>query len=155
MFEIRERDVPAQVVLTEQRHVSIAELPIWLGESMPRLGQAAEAYGGMTGPMFVVYHGEVNEDSDGPVEVCVPIRNGQAAPAGATIRREPAHREAYTRLTQAQVAFPQILSAYDAVAQWINANQKSAAGPPREVYFVDWSAIGPADEACDVAYPIR
>ena len=68
--------------------------------------------------MFVVYHGEVNEDSDGPVEVCLP-----SAPTGdstgAAMRREPAHREAYVRLRKAQVEFPQILSAFDAVAQWM------------------------------------
>jgi hypothetical protein len=155
MYEIHERDVPEQTVLTEQRHVSIEELPVWLGEAMPRLGQAALDRGIMVGPMFVVYHGEVNEDSDGPVEVCVPIASREAAPAGAATRREPAHREAYARLTQAQVAFPQILSAYDAVSHWISANGRDAAGPPREVYFADWSAIGPADEACDVAFPIR
>lgn len=155
MYEIREREVPEQVVLTEQRHVSVEELPVWLGEAMPRLGQAALNQGIMAGPMFVVYHGEVNEDSDGPVEVCVPIASAAGAPAGTATRHEPAHREAYARLTQAQVAFPQILSAYDAVAHWISANGRDAAGPPREVYFADWSAIGPADEACDVAFPIR
>lgn len=155
MYEIRERDVPEQTVLTEQRHVSVDELPVWLGATMPRLEKSAQEYGGMTGPMFVVYHGEINEDSDGPAEVCVPIGSGRAASAGSAVRREPAHREAYARLTQAQVGFPQILSAYDAVSQWIGANGHSAAGAPCEVYFADWTVIGPNDEACDVAFPIN
>ncbi len=73
MYEILERDVPEQLVLTEQRHVHVQELPGWLGGSIGRLVQTAEAHGGVVAPVFVVFHGEVNEDSDGPVEVCVPV----------------------------------------------------------------------------------
>jgi hypothetical protein len=70
------------------------------------------------------------------------------------MRREPAHREAYVRITKAQVAYPQILSAYDAVAQWLGARGLNSAGPPREVYFADFNAAGPTDEVCDVAFPM-
>jgi DNA-binding transcriptional MerR regulator len=154
MFEIQERAVPEQLVLTEQRHVRVEELPRWLPEAGMRLIKTAEAYGGVAGAMFVVYHGEVNEDSDGPVEVCVPIGLAHEPSPDVAGRREPAHREAYTRLTKAQIEYPQILSAYDAVAQWIGANGLSSAGPPREVYFADWDASGPTDEVCDVAFPL-
>ena len=76
---------------------------------------------------MVIYHGEVNEDSDGPVEVCVPFV-GEADLAGQAHRVEPAHREAYTEITVAQVAFPQILSAYDAVERWIGENGREITG---------------------------
>jgi hypothetical protein len=29
-----------------------------------------------------------------------------------------------------------------------------AGGPPREVYFVDFVSAAPADDVCDVAFPI-
>ena len=154
MFEIREREVPEQLVLTEQRHVRVTELPHWLPAAMQRLATSAQGYGGVAGAPFVVYHGAVNEDSDGPVEVCVPVSRTQEAATDGALRREPAHREAYVRLTKAQVAYPQILSAYDAVAQWIGAHGRSGTGSPREVYFTDWGAAGPTDEVCDVAFPI-
>jgi len=154
MYEIRERDVQEQLVFTEQQHVKVGELPAWIGAAMMRLMTSAQTYGGQSGPSFVVYHGEVNEDGDGPVEVCVPIGLSREASADAAMRREPAHREAYARITKAQVEFPQILSAYDAVAQWIGANGRVVGGPPREVYFADWDAAGPADEVCDVAFPL-
>jgi effector-binding domain-containing protein len=104
--------------------------------------------------MFVVYHGEVNEDSDGPVEVCVPVGPANGDTAAAT-RREPAHREAYVRITKAQVEYPQILSAYDAVAEWIGSHGHNVAGSPREVYFADWDAAGPTEEVCDIAFPMQ
>ncbi len=141
MYEIQEREVPEQLVLTEQRHVRVPELSQWLPDAIGRLVETAQKGGGVAAPVFVVYHGEVNEDSDGPVEVCVPVAAADDA-NGAATRLEPAHREAYTRITKAQVEYPQILSAFDAVAQWIEGEERSIAGSPREVYFADWDAAG-------------
>jgi DNA-binding transcriptional MerR regulator len=155
VYEIREREVPEQLVLTEQRHVQVQELSTWLPEAMMRLEQAAAARGRTDGPIFVIFHGEVNEDSDGPVEVCVPVDPTQEPSTDTPMRREPAHREAYVRLTKAQVEFPQILSAYDAVAQWIGSHGLAVGGAPREVYFTDFKAAGATDEVADVAFPVR
>ena len=154
MFDVREREVPEQLVLTEQRHVNAADLPEFIGAAAQRLVRTAGDHGGVAGPMFVVYHGEVNEDSDGPVEVCVPIGMTTDGSRDAATRTEPAHREAYVRLVKAQVAYPQILSAFDAVAGWIGSHGQTVAAAPREVYFADWDASGPGDEVCDVAFPV-
>jgi DNA-binding transcriptional MerR regulator len=153
MYEVEEREVPEQVVLTEQRHVTADELPAWIEAAGHRLLRSAEEHRGQAGPMFVVYHGEVSEDSDGPVEVCVPVvANGSGDVA---TRIEPAHREAYTRITKAQVGYPQILSAYDAVTGWIRSRRLTIENcAPREVYFADWDASGPDDEVCDIAFPM-
>ncbi|MBJ7597569.1 MAG: MerR family transcriptional regulator [Candidatus Nephthysia bennettiae] len=155
MFEIQQRDVPEQTVLTDRRHLLVDELPNWIAATMGRLLQSAEGYGGVVSAPFVVYHGEVNQDSDGPVEVCVPVGAAPHESTGSAIRSEPVHSEAYVRLTKAQVEYPQILSAYDAVAQWIGSNGRAVSGSPREVYFADWNAAGPGDEVCDVAFPMR
>ncbi|MFC1437373.1 MerR family transcriptional regulator [Streptacidiphilus sp. N1-10] len=148
------REVPAQMVLTEQRHVTPEELPTWIGAAMTRLYGAADAVGGAVAPAFVVYHGEVNHDSDGPVEVCLPVDPKTADSIDAAMREEPAHREAYVRIAKAQVAFPQILSAFEAVAGWLHDQNLPSAGAPREVYFTDFMAAGPDDEVCDIAFPM-
>ncbi|MEZ0094910.1 MerR family transcriptional regulator [Streptacidiphilus sp. EB129] len=154
---VHTRQIPAQLVLTEQRHVTPEELPAWIAAAMERLHRAAAPAGGPAAPAFVVYHGEVNHDSDGPVEVCVPVDPTAAAAAGqlaAPTREEAAHREAYVRITKAQVAFPQILSAFETVTRWMKDQDTPASAAPREVYFTDWMTAGPDDEVCDVAYPI-
>lgn len=169
-FGIRERDVPAQLVLTEKRSLRITELKGWLPEALHRLAATAASHGGLDGDVFAVYHGEVNEDSDGPVEVCAPVAGGTEAcaavaggaellarlPPGAAVRLEGAHREAYLTISRAQLEFPQILSAFDAVGQWIAESGRCQAGPPREVYPVgaDIAAAAPGDPVCDVAFPI-
>ncbi len=154
MYEVQQRDVPEQVVLSEQRHVLQPGLSDWIREAMDRVLKATDAYGGMSAPGLVIYHGEVSEDSDGPVEIALPIA-ATTPPAGAAARIEPAHREAYVRLKKREVQYPQLLSAYDAVSAWLEANGHTQAGAPREVYFTDWSTAGPEDEVCDVAFPIK
>jgi hypothetical protein len=152
--EIRERDAPEQLVLTELRHVHIGELP-WIRSATARLVQSAQRYGGAAGERFVIFHGEVYDDSDGPVEVCLPISVAPTESIDTALRCEPAHREAYAPVTKAQFEMPQILSVYDAVEHWIRSHGLSPAGPPREVYRadVDLDAAAPTDEVCDVAIP--
>lgn len=154
MYEISTREVPEQLVLTEQRHVKVPDLVPWLQSTMARMARTAEAHGGVVGSAFVIYHGQVDEDNDGPVEVCLPIAADREGSSDTAMRREPAHEEAYARLRKAQVAFPQILSAYDAVFEWTDQHGRKVSGSPREVYFADFEAAGPQDEVCDVACPV-
>ncbi len=153
--EIQQREVSVQLVLTEQRHLQVEQLPAWIGASMGRLMDSAQRHGGVVGHPFVVYYGEVNEDSDGPAEACVPIDLARESTADAAVRREPAHREAFVRLRKAQVEFPQILSAYDALTAWVTAQGLTVTGAPREIYFTDFTSASPIDAVCDVALPVE
>ncbi|MEV0558044.1 MerR family transcriptional regulator [Streptomyces sp. NPDC050597] len=162
-FEVHTVDVPEQWVITENRHTLVEELPVWIPASLGRLEAAAKECGGTTGAPFVVYYSEVSQESDGPVESCVPVADPAAARAWAarharawntTARLEPARRLAYTRITKAQVANPQIHAAYEAVEAWLTKEGLAYAGPCREIYFTDWDESGPEDEVCDVAFPV-
>ncbi len=154
MYSIQERSVPEQKIATIQARITAGSLPGFIGSSMREILDGLGAAGlSQTGPAFVVYHGQVDTDSDGPVETCIPFE-GQLEPSGnIRIRIEPAHREYYARITRAQVEFPAILDAYAAVHRAVEENGKEAAGGPREVYFTDWSSLGPDDPACDIAVP--
>ena len=156
MYDVETRDVPEQHVATMQRNLTVGDLPAFIEEGWTRLGSVLRDAGAATdGPFFVIYHGEVNHDSDGPVELCLPFRGSVAPPDGSVaVRTEPAHREAYTRLTRAQIDFPSILDAYGAVERWMEREGHEMTASPREVYFTD--ADVPADQPfCDVAYPMR
>jgi effector-binding domain-containing protein len=153
MFTIKQRDVPEQLVLTEQRSVRAAELSDFLFAAIGRLMGSAPGHGGPAGPLFVVYHGQVTEDTPVAVEVCVPIAS--APGDGVAARVEPAHREAYTTIRKEQVVFPEIQGAYRAVDGWVSSEGLTVADAPREVYFTDFEAAAPQDEVCDVAFPVR
>jgi DNA-binding transcriptional MerR regulator len=158
-------DVPGCTVLTLKRHVLVGELPAWIGATLDRLeAVAAGECAGVAAAPFVVYHSEVSQESDGPAEVCVPVRDADAARrwaarrgtgAGVVVREEPARRLAYTRVTKAEVAQPMILNAFEAVERWVAEQGLRLAGPCREVYFADWPSAGPADPVCDVACPVE
>jgi hypothetical protein len=156
MFEVEARSVSEVRVMSIQRKVLVDSLPEFIQHATHSLMDQIQRHGGsVTGALFVVYHGEVNKDSDGPVEVCVPF-TGTVEPTGeAQIRNEPAHEELFTRITKAQIEFPMILDAYEAVSQRIKEIGREPAGSPREVYFADWDAVGPADPACDIAWPVE
>ncbi|WP_161163125.1 MerR family transcriptional regulator [Streptomyces sp. SID5910] len=163
-FAVETVDVPGQVLITETRHTLAGELPAWIGASLGRLEEAARGCGGVTAAPFVAYHAEVSMESDGPAESCVPVADEAAARAWvqrhgrgweARVRVEPARRLAFTRITKAQVAHPQILAAFEAVEAWIAEQGLTVDGPCREVYFADWEAAGPEDPVCDVAFPVR
>lgn len=153
-WPVRQRDVPEQTVLTEQRYVTSAQLR-WTREATARLTAIADAHGGPAGPRFVVFHGEVTEDSDGPVEVCVPVTPGAIDPQAFPVRREPAHREAYIPVVRGHFEPPQIMSVYDAVHRWVRSRGLRAAGPSREVYGypVEVDTAGADEPVCDVAVP--
>jgi DNA-binding transcriptional MerR regulator len=150
-WPVAEREVPEQFVLTEQRYITSAELR-WIHDATARLSAVAARHGGPAGPRFVVFHGEVTEDADGPVEVCVPVAPGVA---DAAVRREPAHREAYTPVLKGHFELPQIYSVYDAVHRWVRARGLRETGPSREVYGypVDPDTAEPDQVVCDVAIP--
>ena len=170
MFDVKLRDVPEQVVVTEQRTVDQAQLVEWLPGAMARVARSAEGFGGVIGSssfpwlerrdhpsagvFIVIYEGNPNEGPV-PVEVCAPVA-GQNGPADAATRRVPAHREAYVRLTRAETEpTSRIGDAYVAVERWIGAQGLEVAAAPREVYYRDYHTAGPEDEVFDVAFPVR
>ncbi len=113
-FKLEQRFVPEQPVVSMTRRVYVSDLPAFFEDSA-RVLAFVEAQGAqVSGPMFAVFHGQVNTDSDGPVEICFPYSGDLVAEGEFALRREPAHHEAYVTLTKAQFVFPQILSAYDA-----------------------------------------
>ena len=155
MYDVSTRDVPAQDVLSVTRSLTVKDLESFIFDATGDLIGQVERAGGTVGPAsFVIYHGEVNEDSDGPVEVCVPF-SGAVEPEGEAVARvEPAHQEAFTTITRAQTQFPGILDAYEAVERWISERGAEISASPREVYFNPDPEPEPDRPFCDVAFPV-
>jgi DNA-binding transcriptional MerR regulator len=153
-LSVHERDVAEQTVLTEQRHVYVGQLT-WTREAAARLTAKAARCGGVAAERFVIFHGIVTVDSDGPVEVCVPVCHPPEDPAELAWRVEPAHREAFIPVTKAHFEVPAIWSVYDQLARWVTAPGRRQAGAPREVYRAEAEPLFAAadQQICDVAMP--
>ena len=122
MFDVKTKQLPAQRYESRTRHVRIEELEPFILDTIRELSA-----GGSDGPPFALFHGEVNERDDGPVEVGVPRADGARELAGGEV--------AYTTVSGEQCDFPQILGAYDAIARWAKEHDREFACPPREVYL--------------------
>ncbi|GAA1236789.1 MerR family transcriptional regulator [Kitasatospora nipponensis] len=156
MYEIAERDVPAQKVLFTRRHVTAADLPGFLAQAGELLfSHLRQAGACLSGPVFAVYHGLVSEDSEGLVEVCAPTLNAVEPAERIGLRIEPAHREAYTALTKRHEGYPAMAGAHDAVGAWLAEHGHARGGPNREVYYPNWATAEPGEHVADVAVPFR
>jgi effector-binding domain-containing protein len=167
-MDVLVRDVPEQLVITEQRMVDQAALESWLPGAMSRVLKAAGdgAAGTIDQPylerdhlphepvFIVIYEGNPNE-SETAVECCTPLRTGVPAPADAASRVIPAHREAYSRVTKSVVESGRVADVYGAIEQWIGTNGLDIAAAPRETYWTDFYAAGGNDVVFDVAFPVR
>ena len=162
------RDVPEQVVVTEQRMVDQTALENWLPGAMSRVLKAAgDAAAGTVDqpylqrdhlpdePVFIViYDGNPNQ-GETAVECCTPLQTGIPAPADAASRAIPAHREAYVRVAKSTVESGHLGDVYVAIEQWIGSNGLDIAAAARETYWTDFYAAGGTDVVFDVAFPVR
>jgi len=153
-FEIKVREIPAQKVLSLSKEIYVKDLPPFIGSTIGKLTGRITAQGAqVSGAPEAIYHGQVDEDNNGPVEIVVPFA-GEVVPAESiTLKEHPARQEAYTTLTLEQLEFPDILKAYDAVHAWLEDNGKKMAGSPREVYFSSAEKPVPDEPFCDIAWP--
>ena len=132
MYEVKVRDVPARSLLCLLRHAS-SEQEVWaLGKEVIGMLKAQPVpvprIEGVAGAAFLIYYGEVNQDSDGPVEFCWPVPQDQASQIaasfpGLTLRTEPAHQEAYVRVDQ-DLPAAQWQAVGDSASTWAAEQQR-------------------------------
>ena len=134
-------DLPSRLVATVQHHVLQEDLVPTLMSDVTELRAFLDAAGARYGTEYwVLFHGAVGFDGDGPIEVCVPYE-GLVAPAGSiSLREEPAHAVAYVPVTAADCRYPEIIGAYVALETWLVG--RPVVGPVREIYPVPWSDDG-------------
>jgi effector-binding domain-containing protein len=156
MFDIQQRDVPNQLVVSDLRHhLRQPELPDHLGAAVPRLRKLADEHGGgVAGLPFAVFHDKEHDPQDITLEVCVPIHDAPEGLDDAVVRVEPAHREAFVRLTKAQVEPATLDAAYRAVFGWVDEQGLTATGGAREIYLIDFPLAEPEDHVFDIAVPV-
>lgn len=154
MYSIQTRHVPAQRVMSVQRRLQVSEMQAFVRDTKAAF---ADHLGNTkpTGPLSLIFHGTVDDESRGPLEITLGCPDGVQPTEVIGIRTEPGHDEAYTTITKAQWEFPAILAAYDAVAASpeFTARCRSQLSC-REVYLAEPDRIGDDDLICDIAFPL-
>jgi DNA-binding transcriptional MerR regulator len=141
MYDVLTKRVPEQAYVSRSKRVYVRDLEPFITSTFSELGAA---WGKEPAP-FVLYHGPVNAEEDGPVEVCVPKADGDA--------RLPEGEVAFTRISGSQCSFPEILGAYESVYRWAKEHGREPDGPPREIYFCDLEEN--EELRMEIALPLR
>lgn len=127
--------VPDRPVLSVLRRMRPDEMATVIPAELVRL-RAAAADAGLTetGRAFGIFHRPITDDSDGPLEITLPVDDltdltgdirSYRLPGGAMATREAIGEETW---------FPAILARYDEVRSWITDAGRSPIGPPREIW---------------------
>lgn len=166
MYEVKVRDIPARSLLCLLRHASNHQ-EVWaMGKEVIGMLKAQPVpvprIEGVAGAAFLIYYGEVNQDSDGPVEFCWPVPQdlaGQLAASfpGLTLRTEPAHQEAYIHVDQDPPA-AQWQAVSDSGTAWLAEQQRQPSDLGLRVTLLATTA--PVTDASrrggsDFALPLR
>jgi DNA-binding transcriptional MerR regulator len=162
MFDVELRDTPERMVLSAKRHLTADELSRFATDLVRRLGDGTvPGLPGIEGAPFLIFHGEVNADSDGPVEWCRPVPADQAVRIAERfpdleLRVDPAHREAYVRLTKSQLDPVSSVRALQALGTWATEHDlmNRLAGPPRQIFFADPTTATDDTPVSDLAGPL-
>ena len=108
--KVQTTELPDRQMLSITRHVYIGELHDHLRESYDQLAEfIAEAGVERDGKPVAIYHGHVNEENNGPVEVGIPVKTVPAVSGDVQSGTLEGGSVAYIALTLRQAHFPEIL----------------------------------------------
>lgn len=103
------------------------------------------------GAPFGIFHGAINYDSDGPIEICLPTPTLLSGTETIQARTVPGGAAAFVSMTDGQCAYPEVLKGYDALVDWMTQNGYERAGSPRE----EWATFPDIEGQMDVYWLYR
>ena len=159
-YEIQTRAIPGRTLLSISRHLRAAEADAFFDDAFARLRSAGRGVQGVAGCPFLVFYGEVSDDSDGPVELCRPVApdttlDPAAAMPDVQLREETAHDEVFIRLALKDIGWPALAPAIDALEAWVRERRREPAGALRQVLIADQRTAAPDTLVCDLTVPLR
>ena len=164
MYEIEVRDMPERRELSLIRRMHQDELVTKSRELFVRrvlIDAAVPRLEGIAGAPFMIFHGEVSGDSDGPIEWCLPVPADQAEEIAArfpdlTLRTDPAHQEAFVlpRTPGSLAGGSEAELAFQELRAWAVQNRREASGGIR-MLLVHNPANGDAGPDTQFTVPLR
>jgi DNA-binding transcriptional MerR regulator len=127
--------VPDRPVLSLLRRLHVSEIDTVINNSLATLRQAAEQTGlEQTEDPFGIFHAPVDGDSDGPLEIVLPVDELTDLTGDIRSYRLPGGLVANRLAVGKETDFPEILGLYDEVHSWIAQAGHTPVGPPREIW---------------------
>jgi len=103
------------------------------------------------GPPLLVYHDEIDQESEGDIEICVPVDRQMENPSAVYTRELEGGT---TAVTLHRGPYEEIGPAYHTLSGWIAQEGHVVSGPPRETYLNDPRSVKPEELLTRVEFPI-
>jgi DNA-binding transcriptional MerR regulator len=151
-FDITKNDMPTQTVVSIRRHITVPAFHQWIRPALEQLWGHIKASGAKpTCDPLALYYGPVNEEDDGPVEICVPFE-GTVPPAGEIrVRQLPAHTAVQLRTYGEYNEYPKLLEMWDAVGRYVHDNQLESNWDHDMTTYELWHE----DMSMTISWPVR
>jgi DNA-binding transcriptional MerR regulator len=151
-LEVNVQTVAPQPIVSITKRVKAEQLGQHIRDSLKALYTLVEAQGGSAaGAPLGIFHGPINQQEDGPIEVCLPVKSALAATGEIATRDLAGGKLASVMLIGDQCEFPAILKGYDLVFDWVHKNGYEVAEAPREI----WHSAPGEDARMEIALPFR
>jgi effector-binding domain-containing protein len=153
-YEVKVKEIPLQHVAAVRKHTSMATVGEDVSTGFAELWHAISPKGiAPAGPPFLVMHDVIDEETEGDIELCVPVPEPFEGSGGVTGR----DIEAVTAATTVHRGpYDEVGPAYHTLTGWVQEHGHEIAGPPREIYLTDpQETPDPADYLTEVVFPIR
>ena len=152
-YDVQIMEEKPQLVAATRIHTNLRQIGTDIGSGFGALmGALSRESVSVSGAPLIVYHDVIDEQTDGDLEICVPVdgaitgdsevygRELEGATVAATIHRGP---------------YEQIGPAYHTLTGWISEHGHEIAGPSREIYLNDPQVVPPEELLTRVEFPIR
>ena len=151
-FDITKEEMAAQTVVGIRRHITVPTYHQWIQPALRQLWDHIEAAGAKpAGDPITLYYGPVNEEDDGPVEICVPFK-GAVPPAGEIkVRELPAHKAIQLKTYGEYNEYPKLLEMWDAVGRYVHDNELESNWDADMTTYELWHE----DMSMTIGWPVR
>jgi DNA-binding transcriptional MerR regulator len=134
-FEVTIKSIPTQQVLSQTHHIKASKLDETILKTIETFRNllAEQKLEAASAP-FGIFHGAINEQEDGPLEICMPVNGTVKGNGKIQVKQLQGGQAACVMTVGPETDFPVILGAYDAAADWVQKNGHEMAEPPREIW---------------------
>jgi DNA-binding transcriptional MerR regulator len=127
-----EMDRPIVSVL---RRMGPTDMENVIPQEVSRLREVAKEAGlSVVGDAFGIFHAPITDESDGPLEIALPVDALADLDGEVRSYRLPGGLLANRFAEGPETYFPEILTLYDEVHSWITDAGRTPVGPPREIW---------------------
>jgi effector-binding domain-containing protein len=151
-YQVEIEEAASQTVAAIRKRTDLSRIGSDIGEGFGALMGAMGREGiGPAGPPLIVYHDVIDGETEGDIEICVPVTRAPSGGGDVYSRELPGGTMA---TTVHHGPYEEIGTAYQTIMAWISEHGHDPAGPPREIYLNDPQSVAPEDLLTRIEVPI-